>query len=53
MSGDFDPTSFDKPVKDYTFTEAASVNALFEQMRDAGGFTATKFVEAKDINAVI
>ena len=49
MSGDFDPTSFDKPVKDYNFKQATSVDVLLEQMRDAGGFTATKFVEAKDI----
>lgn len=49
MSDSFDPRSFDQPVKDYSFSDAQHINGLFEQMRQAGGFTATKFVEAKDI----
>ena len=49
MSDSFDPRSFDQPVQDYTFSQATHVDALFEQMRHAGGFTATKLVGAKDI----
>ena len=44
-----DPEAFDVPVVDYDFTKATSPRSLIEQMAQAGGFTATKFAEARSI----
>ena len=44
-----DPEAFDVPVVDYDFSKATSPRALIEQMAQAGGFTATKFAEARQI----
>ena len=49
MDGNFDPADFDQPVQDYSFDSVGSVDDLFMQMKNAGGFTATKLVEAKEI----
>ena len=45
------PEDFDAPVVDYDFNKANTPRALIEQMASAGGFTATKFAEARDILA--
>ena len=44
-----DPDAFDVPVVDYDFSKATTPGALIEQMARAGGFTATKFAEARSI----
>ena len=44
-----DPDAFDVPVVDYDFSKATTPRALIEQMAQAGGFTATKFAEARTI----
>nr|ADD92911.1 hypothetical protein [uncultured archaeon MedDCM-OCT-S02-C115] len=44
-----DPESFDKPVKDYDFASLSDSKSLIDQMGDAGGFTATKLADARDI----
>ena len=46
-----DPEAFDVPVMDYDFSKATTPRALIEQMAQAGGFTATKFAEARTILA--
>ena len=46
-----DPEAFDVPVVDYDFSKATTPRALIEQMAQAGGFTATKFAEARTILA--
>ena len=46
-----DPEAFDAPVVDYDFSKAKTPRALIEQMASAGGFTATKFAEARAILA--
>lgn len=43
------PEDFDKPVVDYDFSKATTPKGLIEQMASAGGFTATKFAEARTI----
>lgn len=40
---------FNQPVSDYNLSQTNTVSELFEQMKNAGGFTATKLVEARDI----
>ena len=40
---------FDVPVEDYDFGTVASVGSLIDQMSRAGGFTATKLANARDI----
>ena len=44
-----DPESFDKPVKDYDFASLSDPKSLIDQMGDAGGFTATKLADARNI----
>lgn len=46
-----DPEAFDVPVVDYDFSKATTPRALIDQMAQAGGFTATKFAEARSILA--
>ena len=46
-----DPEAFDQPVVDYDFSKATTPAALIQQMASAGGFTATKFAEARSILA--
>lgn len=43
------PEDFDKPVVDYDFSKATTPKGLIEQMASAGGFTATKFADARTI----
>lgn len=43
------PEDFDQPVVDYDFSKATTPRELIEQMASAGGFTATKFAEARTI----
>lgn len=45
------PDDFDAPVVDYDFSKADTAAQLIEQMAHAGGFTATKFAEARRILA--
>ena len=40
---------FDVPVKDYDFTKVNDVSSLIDQMKDAGGFTASKLAKGRDI----
>ena len=40
---------FDVPVKDYDFTKLNDVSSLIDQMKDAGGFTASKLARGRDI----
>ena len=40
---------FDVPVKDYDFTKVNDVSSLIDQMKDAGGFTASKLATGRDI----
>ena len=40
---------FDVPVKDYDFTKVNDVSSLIDQMKDAGGFTASKLARGRDI----
>jgi len=40
---------FDVPVKDYDFTKVNDVTSLIDQMKDAGGFTASKLARGRDI----
>ena len=44
-----DPDSFDEEVLDYDFTKSPSTSELINQMMKAGGFTATKLAEARNI----
>ncbi len=44
-----DPSDFDVPVKDYSFQNITDVPSLIDQMKMAGGFTATKLAHARDI----
>lgn len=52
-----DPDSFDVPVQDYDFSALAgegeegenTARTLLDQMSNAGGFTATKLAQARDI----
>ena len=44
-----DPKDFDVPVKDYDFNEVTDATSLIDQMAQAGGFTATKLANARDI----
>ncbi len=46
-----DPTEFDVPVSDYSFQDISDVSSLFNQMKIAGGFTATKLAHARDVLA--
>ena len=41
--------NFDIPVKDYDFAKISDVTSLIDQMKDAGGFTATKLARGRDI----
>ena len=45
----YDPESFDRPVRDYAFNDIDSPARLFDQMSEAGGFTASKLARAKEI----
>ena len=45
----YDPESFDRPVRDYAFKDIDSPARLFDQMSEAGGFTASKLARAKEI----
>jgi deoxyhypusine synthase len=40
---------FDVPVKDYDFKKINDVRSLIDQMKDAGGFTASKLAIGRDI----
>ena len=40
---------FDVPVEDYNFADISDVPSLIDQMRNAGGFTATKLAHARDV----
>lgn len=40
---------FDVPVKDYDFKKINDVRSLIDQMKDAGGFTASKLARGRDI----
>ena len=40
---------FDVPVEDYDFGSVEDVGSLIDQMSRAGGFTATKLANARDI----
>lgn len=44
-----DPSDFDVPVKDYSFQKITDIPSLIDQMKMAGGFTATKLAHARDI----
>ena len=44
-----EPESFDLPVNDYDFSLTDSPRSLIDQMAKAGGFTATKLAQARDI----
>ena len=44
-----EPESFDLPVNDYDFSLTDSPRSLIDQMSKAGGFTATKLAQARDI----
>ena len=46
---EYEREDFDQPVSDYNLSQTNTVSELFEQMKNAGGFTATKLVEARDI----
>ena len=48
MSG-YSRDDFDVPVEDYDFGTVDSVGSLIDQMSRAGGFTATKLANARDI----
>ena len=45
----YDREDFELPVSDYDFSKTKTIDVLFEQMRNAGGFTATKLIQARDI----
>ena len=45
----YDREDFNQPVSDYDLSQTKTIDVLFEQMRNAGGFTATKLVQARDI----
>jgi len=45
----YEKEDFDQPVSDYDLSQTDTVGELFEQMKVAGGFTATKLVKARDI----
>ena len=45
----YEKEDFDQPVSDYDLSQTKTVGELFEQMKVAGGFTATKLVKARDI----
>ena len=45
----YEREDFDLPVSDYDLSKTKTIEVLFEQMRTAGGFTATKLVQARDI----
>lgn len=45
----YEKEDFDQPVSDYDLSQTNTVGELFEQMKVAGGFTATKLVKARDI----
>ena len=40
---------FDIPVKDYDFSRITDVSSLIDQMKESGGFTATKLAKARDL----
>ncbi len=44
-----EPSDFDIPVEDYAFQDITDVSSLIDQMKLAGGFTATKLAHARDI----
>ena len=48
MSG-YGKDDFTAPVEDYDFTTVGDVRSLIDQMRRAGGFTATKLAHARDV----
>ena len=45
----YEREDFNEPVSDYNLSQTNSISELFEQMKVAGGFTATKLVKARDI----
>ncbi len=45
----YNKTDFNTPVKDYNFTKINNVSSLIDQMKEAGGFTASKLGKARDI----
>ncbi len=45
----YERKDFDLPVSDYDLSKTKTIDVLFEQMKTAGGFTATKLVQARDI----
>ena len=45
----YDPESFDRPVRDYSFKDIDSPARLIDQMSEAGGFTASKLAKARGI----
>ena len=45
----YSKNDFDVPVKDYDFTKVNDVSSLIDQMKDAGGFTASKLARGRDI----
>ena len=40
---------FDVPVEDYEFSKVSDVSSLIDQMGKAGGFTASKLAQSRDI----
>ena len=48
MTG-YSKDDFDIPVKDYDFSKITDVGVLIDQMRESGGFTATKLAKARDL----
>ena len=45
----YERKDFDLPVSDYDLSKTKTIDVLFEQMKTAGGFTAPKLVQARDI----
>ncbi len=48
MAG-YSKDDFDIPVKDYDFSRITDVSSLIDQMKESGGFTATKLAKARDL----
>ncbi|DAC23643.1 MAG TPA: deoxyhypusine synthase, partial [Candidatus Thalassarchaeaceae archaeon] len=45
----YDRDDFDQPVEDYDLRSTETISDLLRQMKSAGGFTATKLIDARDI----
>ena len=45
----YERDDFDQPVEDYDLRSTETISDLLRQMKTAGGFTATKLIDARDI----